>query len=335
MEFTDSFNPIKPNITLANNLINYIRAYELRDDHPLILNSPYLGTHRLVFKPSDISAIYDMFNIDIADLMTEIIELESYNDYKVAGDIFNISSIYIAHIFFRSYIKMNNKIQEYLDAAISIIKLLSYKFLSSKLFVYYRYGVNEDVMRYTFESFNNRFDIIKYGTWRNLITERSKVIFDSKSIHKNSIIKFHPDSSIYYVITDTQTKLRSILSIIYDKYKKNLEANNAITSYDASSTINGEKILKDSNYVYDSMLYYLINNSQTNSFVNETYVKALLNRYYGMSYPMAINFLKYLMDIAKLCKKEFGENVFQKNSQCLNQCPINASPIKKSKPHTQ
>lgn len=99
----------------------------------------------------------------------------------------------------------------------------------------------------TINSLNRRFDIIVYGTWRKTIEMRSRDLIDpdpNKNIHAETIKTAVPDNLVTYVVTDTQTRIRSkigtISSIYYDYHRDGIKINSsAATTTDPE----GEKIL--------------------------------------------------------------------------------------------
>ena len=93
--------------------------------------------------------------------------------------------------------------------------------MSSRLFRIFKHTPNEDVMRYTIESLNYRFDIVKYGTWKKLIYIKCKELLEKNSIHYPSFIKFEPDDKVYYIISDIKTKINSTIQSISELYYEN------------------------------------------------------------------------------------------------------------------
>ena len=293
-------NKYKDILTKKNSLefIKYIKVFELRDEHPYFLNSPYLGLNRFVFKKEDRDNIFDIFNVDELLLKDDIKKyVISYNeDFEVSSDIFNIFIMWLSHLC------LNNKTlskKNLYEVNLSGFNMLHYKFLSSKLFRDYRFKPNKDVMKYTIESLSNKFDIVKYKTWKNLIYNRSKELIDKSSIHYKFLKEFKPDKEIYYTITNLQTKLRSTINIINRTFYQNLESNNVIQSYDASKIIDGEKVLKDPEMFYDKIFYYINNQLYNrNQFINHNYIESLLKMFPGLSYPLSNKFLNYICNTA-------------------------------------
>jgi len=279
---------------------SYLRSFELRDEHPLMLNSPYLGINRLVFSPTDRSNIYSIFNIDDVELKSNLENIASYNkNFETISDEYNILSMWLVHKALT--INTSNISKSLLmEFAKNILVMLYYKLMSSRLFRIFKHTPNEDVMRYTIESLNYRFDIVKYGTWKKLIYIKCEELLEKNSIHYPSFIKFEPDDKVYYIISDIKTKINSTIQSISELYYENFNTSKTIESYDATNTIDGEKILKDSNYVYDSIICHVQNQILNDRvFINERYVQAISDILTSISYPILYKFLVYICNTAK------------------------------------
>ena len=48
--------------SLLSQLIIIVRTYEVRGEHPLALNTPLLGVHKLLFLKNDQDIIFDLFS---------------------------------------------------------------------------------------------------------------------------------------------------------------------------------------------------------------------------------------------------------------------------------
>ena len=72
--FTSLYNDVITKSSL-DQFNKWLRYFELRDEHPLMLNSPYLGINRLIFTPKDRSDIFSIFNIDEVELSNRFAQL--------------------------------------------------------------------------------------------------------------------------------------------------------------------------------------------------------------------------------------------------------------------
>lgn len=297
--FTSLYNDIITKSSL-DQFNKWLRYFELRDEHPLMLNSPYLGINRLIFTPKDRSDIFSIFNIDEVELSNKLESIPSFNkEFETISDELNIVLIWLIYKTLNTNIKISKIVLN--DSARNFLVILWYKFMSSRLFRIFKHKPDENIMRYTIESLNYRFDIVKYGTWKKLIYEKcNDMIFSTSSIHYKTFRSFSPDDKIYYIISDLKTKINSMISSISELYYENYNLNKSIETYESMVNIDGEKILRDTNYIYDSLIYYIQNqvlNERT--FVNEKYINSISNLITSISYPLLYKFLVYICNTAK------------------------------------
>jgi len=228
---------------MAVELNNYCKMFELRDENPLALNTAMLGVHLAHFFPKDQTQISQIFGIDLNEFKYEIYKSKSIDtSHRVATDPYNILTIWLLYLINNSTLPAKLKY----DTMISLCKLLQYKFFTSLTNHYFRYRANEEVMHYTINNLSGKYDIKKPDTptWKLVIEKRSADILAKNSIHYKTLKTFSPDNAVFYVITDTQTKIRSTLKNIYAEYKYNLEHGKRLAEYGIVEEVDGEKLIR-------------------------------------------------------------------------------------------
>ena len=144
------------------------------------------------------------------------------------------------------------------------------------------HGADEATMDAIIEGLNRKFDIVVYGTWKNVIEARVNNILEKKSIHFNTINTFTDDNAVKFIITDIQTNIKNKLKIIISLYRdaKSSNKGKAISSYTTINTIDGEKIFTNTGIAYDSMITGVMTQVlNTKTFVNMDIVKPLANEF--------------------------------------------------------
>lgn len=242
--------PVTPQ--LVYDLEEYCAYFETKHDHPLALNTALLAVYTMYFINVDRDILFSIAGIE-EDKMKDVIDRTSYIDtsMKVTSDAYNNLVIWMAHKLLTSTLD-----EELINRGLlALFKMLHYKFFTSIINHNLRHGANKSIMEYTIRSLSNKFDIIQLGTWKRVIEERSKDIFAKDSIHYNTLVKYDDDYKILYIISDIQTRIRTKLVNIIQKYYDYWENNDSIDTYDNIGTDkNGEKMITAASNVYDLMI---------------------------------------------------------------------------------
>lgn len=269
--FTENY-PIKVTPALANAVIKFTTAFELKNTHPLALNTYTLGIYQFHFLPVDRDAFLNLFQTserDISKLLRPLLSgkmilgatntelrtmlknVDSVNsNFKVASDPYNLFSIYLLYCFNTS--SLPQKLKH--EVCIKIVLLLEYKFFTSLVNHRFPYRANEQIMTAMFENLSGKFDIKVYGTWKNVMVARAEDILAEDSIHNTTFEKFNDDKAIIYVVTDIQTRIRSQINLVTAEYMKAKATNDTIGTYSSiGNDLEGEKVLLDNASVYDVM----------------------------------------------------------------------------------
>ena len=226
-------------------IINYVRAFELRDEHPQALNTSTLGVHLAHFYNRDQIHIFDTFGVDKQEFAREIHKASAVNtNFKVQSDPYNIFSIWVIHNLIKDK-KLTNTMRQ--EAIMAVGKLLTYKFFTSLVHHRFPHRVNEEIMQYTIDNLSGKYSIKKKetSTWKLLIEDRVSTLLTNNSIHGKTLLHFTPDEKIFYVITDIQSRIRDNINNITREYHINKEHGAKVSSYGMVDTIDGEKKIRN------------------------------------------------------------------------------------------
>lgn len=290
----ENFDALKLKMTYKefDELLKVTLLYELRDTHPLVLNSPYIGTEKVLFTEDDKNNLYDIFNIDVREVRDIIKRCEKINpSHNVSSNPFNVIITYLLHRI--------SKTANHEKVFLALANYWQYMFFSSLVNRRFPHGANKDIMTLVIEDLNLKYDIKVYGTWKEVINHRSLYLDSRESIHRDTLDKYSVDDKIVYLMSDVQTRLRSQLNLITTLYYDYNKDNNKILSVSSTMNIDGETVLRESasgfnnvsNVVYNKVL-------NKNLFVNDKYIDLVLHFQKDISKGLLIRTLITMSDLA-------------------------------------
>ena len=259
---------------MIKDLESFVVYFETKNEHSLTLNSAIYGVHPIYFLNTDAQILFQIFGVTedhVQLVLNEIPDSIISSDWYVLNDTYNQLTVWLAHRILNSKLTKEEKDK----GLLSLFKMLNYKFFTSFVNHCYRYGANKAIMEATINSLSNKFDIIKYGTWKKVLEVRSLDIIDPVGIHYKTLLDYDDDLSIKYVLSDSQTRIRNKLKLINEEYAKRKEENDAIGTY-ASTNVNseGEKFIIDNVNVLDTMISnMLVQVQSTAKFIDNEAIK--------------------------------------------------------------
>ena len=272
--FIEAGFDIKISKAMIDQLVRVCTMFEVRGQHAEALNSALVGVYPCHFLKSDADSIFDVFGIDRIEFDSVIKQYPGIpKEFKVASDEFNILIVWLTHLVIKSSLPESVKT----IGRTTLFKMMHYKFYTSVVNHNFPHGATQEVMQYVVDNLNAKFDIKnpQTPTWRLVIEKKSEELTSRSSIHHRTLETFVPDIRVTYVITDTQTRIRStLINTVIQPYYKAKELNNKIGSYTNIQEINGERFIRDVAAIYDSMITGVCNQAANiNKFINNEYIK--------------------------------------------------------------
>lgn len=251
----------------------YTQEYELRGSHPETFNTALLGVTAAHFLPKDQSALFEIFGID-RQLFQRCITICPNVDksHIVTSDEFNLLVVWLAHRVINSTLPSSVKQIGLFD----LFKMMNYRFFTGVVNYNFPHKANEAVMQYTVDELSLKYDIRKpeTPTWKLVIEARSKDVYASSSIHYRTLQAFAPDDKVLYIISDTQTRMRTRLINIIQNYYTNYKSGKKIDSTNMTAGVGDEKSVRELTATFDVMTSNITNQVlNTNKFINEEYIK--------------------------------------------------------------
>ena len=285
------------------------KIYETRGSHSLALNTSSLAVHQMLFLDVDNKNLFDLFNIDRKEFKSALGVVPGIDFKKriVISDPYNNLTVYLCHRVLNSNLDIKLKNQCFID----LMKMLHYKFFTSFVNYMMPFGANEATMKASIEKLTNKSDIIKHGTWKKVIEHRCENILfgkidtdeDRKSIHIDGIRAYDNDDKIFYTLSDTQTRLRNKLKLIFNEYHKNHQIQETIDSYSLTSEIDGKKNINDT-FTLESMITSVSNQVlNTNTFVDNNLIQLICSMFSNLKMDMFRAVLIKFSEIALIQSK--------------------------------
>lgn len=209
----DVMSHVKVNDALVRNIDYYARTYvNKNEEHVSFFGSNLTGVNRIIFDNDDRNSwAIEILDIDEIEIKSRVRALDHIGKDWVRGtDGVNLSLIYTMHLLHHSNLSTKNKRKAIIDCLI----ILQAKFLSSLLYGYFKYPVSDKLALAVYDALSRKFYIKKYGTWYSILKSRAESIYDHD--HTSTITTFETDERIQYMITDIQTRIKSMILNIYD-----------------------------------------------------------------------------------------------------------------------
>lgn len=280
-----------------DNIAHQLAVWELRQQHPLALNSQLIGVHPISFTDSDRQQFFHIFELDEKTVWKIIQVIPSVNtEFKVSSDTFNIFAVWLLHLGYTQIIDEKLKHQ----FLFTVSKLLHYKYFTSLVNHFFQHGANEKIMTATINSLSKKFDIVVYGTWRLAIEARCKDLIAEDSIHHRTIQKADDDKAFLYVLTDTQTRMRDRIKNITTEYYNARERGDKVDSRAAvGEDLEGEKMLVHTASSLDALTNGLAIEVQTERlFIHQPTINLIVKRFNNVSADMLRTTLRSMSELA-------------------------------------
>lgn len=220
----DIFDQLVPDLEINqrwfSTLRRFVYGFATRDnEHTEFFGSPYLGTHRIVFKTSDrVTFFTDIIDVDEVKLRDELIKTKWINkDFKVSSDAFNLSIVYLMYRVTNSDLPKHMKD----EALINLVMLFHYRILTSIMNHYFGYLVKPSVAQTAYNKLSMKFDIKRYGSWNELFKARGEFVINPRTgIHVDTFTRMDDDKKIVYMVNDMESRLKGVVNdytkVLYD-----------------------------------------------------------------------------------------------------------------------
>lgn len=294
--FDRQFDHVKFDADFCKRVIQYsIRFMNRNEDHSAFFGGVLLGVNPIKFFESDRESWYeDVLQVDEDLLIADFKNASAVNhEFNVMGDVFNYTPGYVVH-----RLMTDSKAPQSLrhEAMVHVFMVLHFRFITSLLVKRFKYPADPEVATATYLSLNGRFDIRRYGSWRDLIRARAEDIISSRSIYYRTLQAYSPDGMVIRVVTDTQSRIRELIKKIYAIHKHFSDTGVRVkTASDTTINTDGELVLKDKKNGYANFLRYAgetIPNER--NFIRDELVDVIASGMQSMPKPPLVEALRFM-----------------------------------------
>lgn len=226
------------------------------EEHVKFFGGNLTGVHVVRFTPMDKNNfVVGILDYDESEIRKQIVKLPTVDESWVRGtDIMNLSCLWLCHCFERSDLSPKDKEK----AQMAVLRAMHLKLLSSLLFHFFRFPVNEQIALAVYSQLSKKYAIKQYGSWGKVIEERCRDIISMNSIHRQTIEKFDDDAAIQYMITDIQGRLRSMMRNIYSVMNTVRAEDQRMLSSSGMVEVDGQQVIRDLSRDIHSFIRYTV-----------------------------------------------------------------------------
>lgn len=257
--FDEHFQHVKFDNKLAHAVYRYQIDYvNSNKEHFEFFGSNLLGSHVVRFKDSDVARFFnDVIDIDYQALSEDIRKVPTIeHEYKISGDILNLTLMYVIHRFLTQGALTDTKRHR---AAYDTALIFFYRCVAAIMSYYFKYPTDPKIAQQAYARLSNKFLIKKLGSWAKVMDYRSTELLDKKeSIHFNTLMKFNDDDAIVYAINDSQGRVKDLIKNYTAEFYKTHEEGSAVgitsgTYLDAD----GEETVKEKTRSTENYVHYI------------------------------------------------------------------------------
>ena len=246
---------------LAKDIGYYLKGFINRnEEHVNFFGGNLTGVNKITFSSEDRNFwLVDLLNLDDKVVKNRVRQLDHIGDNWVRGtDAVNLGILYLIHLLHHS--KLDEKTKK--EAILNCLVVIQIKFLSSLLHGYFSYPCSEALALAVYEELSRKFYIKKYGTWLAILEVRANDIYTKGEIHYKTIETFESDEDIQYFITDTQTRIKSMILNIFEVTMRLKDKGVGMNKSNMLVVQFGKIEVRDIERHFDEYLTYLNNTMQ-------------------------------------------------------------------------
>lgn len=256
--FTEAADNVVGDDRLAKRIINFAHYLRTKNpDHISWFGGNLLGVDRIKFLTVDNDRWFDeVLEVDEAYLRDCVHSVPSVNeDWNVSSDIFNISTIWVLH----RLVTAGTQSKLVKQAQIEVGVILQFKYYTSIWYNFFdRSPVDKAAAEATYQALSLKFRLRQLGSWGALLEFQAAALVDPHGTRARTLKTFAEDKDVLVIVTDINTRCRAVVKDMYGPLEAVRSGNTRInTTGSTMISVDGDKIIKDTNNFYNTASYYL------------------------------------------------------------------------------
>jgi len=253
------------------------RFVNKKQEHIEFFGGTLTGVHIVRFTDDDKDRLFtDVLEVDDHILEERLHSLADINtEFLVSSNVFNLTCIWIMHAF------DNTKLlspEDATDGKLRICLYLQYKFLTSKMFRFFKYPADPEVAAATYAQLSYKYVLKQQGSWGAALKFRANEVIAAHSIWASTIKGLDNDYRVVQMLNDVQGRIGDMIKNIMSLHMKINEAGVKITKNASLVESDGDMILKDKTKnlgVYTRYIRSVI--TDKNSFIRQELIDIVAN----------------------------------------------------------
>lgn len=225
-------------------------------DHLEFFGGNLLGVQVIRFKDADVNMFFNqVLDVDYMALTMDVRAVTTIeHEYKISGDILNLTLMYLIHRVLTSP-RMTADIRE--TAAYNLGLIFFYRCVCALMSDWFTYPADEKIAQKAYANLSNKYLIKSLGSWIKVMEYRARDLISRKGLHRTALERFTDDASIVYAINDSQGRIRDLMKNYYAEFKKVHDDGSSIgISSGTISDADGEEALKEKTRGADNYVTY-------------------------------------------------------------------------------
>lgn len=296
--FDKHFTNVKFDNKLASGIYKYQTGYlNMNSEHMEFFGGNLLGVQVIRYRDKDVIKLYnDVLDIDYHALVTDIRTVTTINhEFKISGDVFNLTCMYIIHRFLTSRVMTDTNKNR---AAYDMGLVFFYRCISALTSYLFRYPADPKIAQAAYAALSNKYLIKRLGSWSKVMDYRSKDLIDPKGLHYKNLMAFTDDLETVYAINDSQGRIKDLVKNYYGEFKK-VHSNGDNVGVTSSTFLDaeGEETVREKTKSVESYISYMqLTIIDKNSFVRDDLVGVIARINTNTSYRIVKHTLGWMVD---------------------------------------
>lgn len=216
----EAFNLLFEHVEFRNELAKALSDFRVQymtanRDHIEFFGGNLLGVNPVRFKDTDVANFFAIFDLDYKEVVREVREVTTIDHkFKVGGDVFNLTIIYLIHRVWNSKMSSSEKQK----AAYELAMIFFCRCCAALISANFTYSADPKVAQLAYSNLSQKYLIKKLGSWNKVIDYRSKALLDRSSPHYATLLYFREDPKVQYAISDSQGRIRDMFRGYYSEF---------------------------------------------------------------------------------------------------------------------